>query len=55
VTALLYRTQLPSLRPCALTAILYYAWDNRTAGPMRVWLPEVAYKRFHKHLRFIHN
>ncbi len=23
----------------ALTAIPYYAWDNREAGPMRVWLP----------------
>ncbi len=22
-----------------LTAIPYYAWDNRAAGPMRVWLP----------------
>jgi DUF1680 family protein len=38
----LYRTQPPSLRPCALTAIPYYAWDNRAAGAMRVWLPEVA-------------
>jgi DUF1680 family protein len=21
------------------TAIPYYAWDNREAGPMKVWLP----------------
>ena len=32
-------------RPCAparavpITAIPYYAWDNRKAGPMKVWLP----------------
>jgi uncharacterized protein len=23
-----------------ITAIPYYAWDNRQAGPMKVWLPE---------------
>jgi DUF1680 family protein len=28
-------------RPVAITAIPYYAWDNRAAGPMRVWLPAV--------------
>ncbi len=26
-------------RPVALTAIPYYAWDNRDPGPMRVWVP----------------
>jgi DUF1680 family protein len=26
-------------RPVPLTAIPYYAWDNRTPGPMRVWMP----------------
>jgi len=35
----LYRKQGPDLKPCALTAIPYYAWDNRQAGQMRVWLP----------------
>jgi DUF1680 family protein len=38
----LYRATRPGLHPCALTAIPYYAWDNRAAGPMKVWLPEVA-------------
>ncbi|MGE5140746.1 MAG: hypothetical protein ACM3JD_14855 [Rudaea sp.] len=22
-----------------MTAVPYYAWDNREPGPMRVWLP----------------
>jgi hypothetical protein len=35
----LYRAQAPMLNPCALTAIPYYAWDNRQPGQMRVWLP----------------
>lgn len=26
-------------RPVNLTAVPYYAWDNRAAGPMAVWLP----------------
>ncbi len=26
----------------SITAIPYYAWDNRKAGPMAVWLPEVV-------------
>ena len=26
-------------RRVELTAIPYYAWDNREAGPMKVWLP----------------
>ncbi len=31
---------LPSdVRPVAITAIPYYAWANREAGPMLVWLP----------------
>jgi DUF1680 family protein len=29
----------PPLRPVQLTAIPYYAWANRSAGAMRVWLP----------------
>jgi hypothetical protein len=36
---LLYRTNTPSSRkPVQVTAIPYYAWDNRDAGEMRVWL-----------------
>jgi hypothetical protein len=36
----LYRTQPPSYRHVAITAIPYYAWDNRQPGAMKVWLPE---------------
>jgi DUF1680 family protein len=36
---LLYRTSKPSsTKRIKLTAIPYYAWDNREAGEMRVWL-----------------
>ncbi|MDR3707253.1 MAG: glycoside hydrolase family 127 protein [Capsulimonadaceae bacterium] len=36
----LYRTiETQSLAPVNLTAIPYYAWANRAAGPMRVWIP----------------
>ena len=38
----LYRAQAPRLRPTALNAIPYYAWDNREPGAMQVWLPEVS-------------
>jgi len=38
----LYRLQPPGLQPATLTAIPYYAWDNRAPGTMQVWLPEVA-------------
>jgi DUF1680 family protein len=34
----LYRTQPPVSRPLPLTAIPYYAWDEREPGEMRVWL-----------------
>lgn len=35
----LYRYNQPSSRrPAQVTAIPYYAWDNRDAGEMRVWL-----------------
>jgi len=30
---------LPAARRVPLKAIPYYAWDNRAAGAMRVWLP----------------
>lgn len=29
-------------KPVTVQAIPYYAWDNRQAGAMRVWLPEAA-------------
>jgi DUF1680 family protein len=31
--------QSPESRPMPLTAIPYYAWANRGANPMRVWIP----------------
>jgi DUF1680 family protein len=37
----LYRAQEPNLIPCTLTAIPYYAWDNRQSGQMSVWIPAV--------------
>ncbi len=39
-TGRLYRSWPTSLRPCVITAIPYYAWDNRAPGEMRVWLRE---------------
>ena len=36
---LLYRNNTPSSRkPVQITAVPYYAWDNRDAGEMRVWV-----------------
>jgi DUF1680 family protein len=37
-TGSLYQAVPPST-PVPLTAIPYYAWDNRRAGPMKVWIP----------------
>lgn len=34
----LYRSDEPQRTPTPLTAIPYYAWNNRRQGPMRVWL-----------------
>jgi DUF1680 family protein len=34
----LYRSQPISVQPGTITAIPYYAWDNRQPGEMRVWL-----------------
>jgi DUF1680 family protein len=34
----LYQAAAPA-RCVALKAIPYYAWDNRQAGAMKVWLP----------------
>jgi DUF1680 family protein len=36
----LYRSWPASLQSAAITAIPYYAWDNRQPGEMRVWLRE---------------
>lgn len=35
----LYSTQPPVYRPVTIRLIPYYAWANRGAGQMRVWLP----------------
>jgi uncharacterized protein len=34
----LYRSQQPLSKRIELTAIPYYAWDNRASGEMRIWL-----------------
>lgn len=34
----LYTSKPPASRSINLTAVPYYAWDNRAAGEMRVWL-----------------
>jgi DUF1680 family protein len=34
----LYRNEPPSSRSVDITAIPYYAWDNRASGQMRIWL-----------------
>ena len=36
----LYRPQPVQLQSCQLTAIPYFAWDNRQPGQMKVWLLE---------------
>jgi len=37
-TETLYRTAIPP-RQVPVVAVPYYAWDNRKAGAMRVWIP----------------
>jgi hypothetical protein len=37
----LYRPHPPATQPAPITAIPYYAWGNREAGAMRVWMPRV--------------
>src|SRR5947209_15172186 len=37
---MLYRSQSASLQSDTITAIPYYAWDNRQSGEMRIWLRE---------------
>ncbi len=34
-----YTAAKPTYTPTSLTAIPYYAWANREAGAMQVWLP----------------
>jgi DUF1680 family protein len=36
--SVLYRHGRPSIKPMEITAIPYYAWDNRDPGEMRVWI-----------------
>ena len=36
----LYSTVPPRSVPAPITAVPYYAWDNRTPGEMQVWLRE---------------
>ncbi|KGM45070.1 glycoside hydrolase family 127 protein [Neobacillus niacini] len=36
----LYSTDKPRNKPFQITAIPYYAWDNREPGQMRVWIQE---------------
>ena len=36
----LYGTEPPRLVPAAITAVPYYAWDNRAPGEMLVWIRE---------------
>ncbi len=43
----LYRSaakQTPTYRDMTLTAVPYYAWANRGAGAMRVWIPRASEK-----------
>jgi DUF1680 family protein len=35
---ILYQNQRPARQEIEITAVPYYAWDNRTPGEMRVWL-----------------
>ena len=36
----LYRAVPPRTAPVSISAIPYYAWDNREPGEMRVWIRE---------------
>jgi len=36
----LYRFAPPESQPATWTALPYYLWNNRAAGPMAVWIPE---------------
>jgi uncharacterized protein len=36
----LYSTEKPKNKPFEITAIPYFAWDNRASGQMRVWIQD---------------
>ena len=38
----LYGVDQPASREIAITAVPYYAWDNRAPGDMRVWIRAAA-------------
>lgn len=38
----LYKTSLPALMQVPIKGIPFYAWDNRQAGAMQVWIPEAT-------------
>lgn len=37
----LYRTQPSRMAPLTITAIAYYAWDDRAPEAMQVWINEL--------------
>lgn len=37
----LYQPKAPTLQSASIKAVPYFAWDNRQAGEMQVWMPEV--------------
>jgi DUF1680 family protein len=41
-TGALYRTNPPEASPAAITAVPYFAWDNREPGEMLVWVRETG-------------
>ena len=38
----LYRHNMPASENMDITAIPYYAWDNRAPGEMRVWVRAIS-------------
>ena len=41
---MLYRYREPSSKTMDITAIPYYAWDNRAPGEMRVWVRVIIHR-----------
>lgn len=41
----LYRDQPPQKEEIVITAVPYYAWDNRQQGEMRVWIDELTFDK----------
>lgn len=37
----LYRAEAPDYAPVEITAVPYFAWDNRGAGEMRIWVRSI--------------